>query len=184
MESYSTSSSVPVSADPRPVDIHHRPSTDDAELHGSHSPAMSSASNSESEERSIRLDKTMEKLKRPKLLTRVSSSTIIVPRDTPNIELTEEEYAPGDARTMSPRRTSEEVDRLGENARQALMQQAKELQDSLLQIVDRVESVKSEHKKLEGGNRFLQSYIGELMQTSKITSSGSGKGKGKGKTAK
>jgi len=184
MASYSTNTSVPVSAVPRPVEIPHRPSINDAEIHGSPSPAMSSSSNSESEDRLNPAEKTVEKLKRPKLLTRVSSTTIIVPRDTPNIELTEEEYGPGDARTMSPRRTSEEVNRLGENARHALMQQAKELQDSLLQIVDRVESVKSEHKKLEGGNRFLQSYIGELMQTSKITASGAGKSKGKGKSSK
>jgi hypothetical protein len=36
--------------------------------------------------------------------------------------------------------------------------QAKALQESLLQIVDRVESVKTEHEKLDKGNRFLQSY--------------------------
>lgn len=35
--------------------------------------------------------------------------------------------------------------------------QAKVLQASLLEIVDRVEIVKSEHEKLEGGNKFLQS---------------------------
>jgi hypothetical protein len=35
--------------------------------------------------------------------------------------------------------------------------QAKALQASLLEIVDRVEIVRSEHEKLEGGNRFLQS---------------------------
>jgi hypothetical protein len=35
--------------------------------------------------------------------------------------------------------------------------QAKQLQASLMQIVDRVEVVKNEHEKLEGGNRFLQS---------------------------
>jgi len=166
------------------VEIPHHIPTNDAEYQGLHSPAMSSSSGSESEERPTRADKSVEKLRRPKLLSRVSSSTIIVPRDTPNIEMIDEEYAPGDARSMSPRRTSEEVDRLGENARQALLQQAKELQDSLLQIVTRVESVKSEHKKLEGGNRFLQSYIGELMQTSKITASGAGKSKGKGKSSK
>jgi len=184
MHSYSTTSSAPVSADPRPVNLPHHNPTNDAELHGSPSPAMSSSSGSESEERLSLADKPVERLKRPKVLSRVSSSTIIVPRDTPNIELTDEEYGPGDARTMSPRRTSEEVDRLGENARQALLQQAKELQDSLLQIVTKVESVKSEHIKLEGGNRFLQSYIGELMQTSKITASGAGKSKGKGKSSK
>lgn len=73
-----------------------------------------------------------------------------------------------------------------------------------MEIVDRVEVVKNEHEKLEGGNRFLQSYvhswpmmvnmslthpryIGELMQTSKLTSAGAGKStkvKGKGKSIK
>jgi hypothetical protein len=28
-----------------------------------------------------------------------------------------------------------------------------------MQIVDRVEVVKNEHEKLEGGNKFLQSYV-------------------------
>lgn len=37
--------------------------------------------------------------------------------------------------------------------------QAKALQASLMQIVDRVEVVKNEHEKLEGGNKFLQSYV-------------------------
>ncbi|KAF2401583.1 hypothetical protein EJ06DRAFT_474897 [Trichodelitschia bisporula] len=120
---------------------------------------------------------------RPRLHSRKSSGTIIVPRDAAT-ELIEEHYDENDARTMSPRRSSEEVDRLEEGARQALIEQAKALQQSLLQLVDRVESVKSEHEKLEGGNRFLQSYIGELMQTSKITSAGPPKGKGKGRMAK
>ncbi|KAF2205326.1 hypothetical protein GQ43DRAFT_36225 [Delitschia confertaspora ATCC 74209] len=118
---------------------------------------------------------------RPKLGSRKSSGTIIIPRDTPQVELEEEEYEAGDARTMSPRRSSEEIEKMGQEARQALIEQAKQLQASLLEIVDRVETVRSEHEKLEGGNRFLQSYIGELMQTSKITSTGSAKNKGKGK---
>ncbi|KAH7086543.1 hypothetical protein FB567DRAFT_550029 [Paraphoma chrysanthemicola] len=119
---------------------------------------------------------------RPRLGSRKSSGTIIIPRDSPNVELKEEEYDDGDARTMSPRRSSEEIEKMGQDARQALIEQAKALQASLMEIVDRVEVVKNEHEKLEGGNRFLQSYIGELMQTSKITSTGAGKGaKGKGK---
>jgi len=124
---------------------------------------------------------------RPRLGSRKSSGTIIVPRDSPNIELKEEEYDDGDARTMSPRRSSEEIEKMGQDAHQALIEQAKALQASLMQIVDRVEIVKNEHEKLEGGNRFLQSYIGELMQTSKITSTGAGKGtkaKGKGRSIK
>jgi len=65
-----------------------------------------------------------------------------------------------------------------------MIDQAKALQASLLDIVERVETIKSEHEKLEGGNRFLQSYIGELMQTSKITSTGAPRGKGKGRSTK
>ncbi|KAF1914283.1 hypothetical protein BDU57DRAFT_289677 [Ampelomyces quisqualis] len=124
---------------------------------------------------------------RPRLGSRKSSGTIIIPRDSPNIELKEEQYDDDDARTMSPRRSSEEIEKMGQDARQALIEQAKALQASLMQIVDRVEVVKNEHEKLEGGNRFLQSYIGELMQTSKITSSGAGKAaknKGKGRIIK
>lgn len=123
------------------------------------------------------------KLQRPKLGSRKSSGTIIIPRDSPHVELKEEEYDDGDARTMSPRRSSEEIEKMGQEARLALIEQAKALQASLLEIVDRVEIVRSEHEKLEGGNKFLQSYIGELMQTSKITSTGAAKsGKGKGKS--
>ncbi|KAL6708839.1 hypothetical protein ACN47E_002246 [Coniothyrium glycines] len=124
---------------------------------------------------------------RPRLGSRKSSGTIIVPRDTPNIEMKDEEYDDGDARTMSPRRSSEEIEKMGQDARQALIEQAKALQASLMEICDRVEVVKNEHEKLEGGNKFLQSYIGELMQTSKLTSAGAAKGlrnKGKGRSIK
>lgn len=127
------------------------------------------------------------KLQRPRLGSRKSSGTIIIPRDSPHVELKEEEYDDDDARTMSPRRSSEEIEKMGQEARQALIDQAKALQASLLEIVDRVEIVKSEHEKLEGGNKFLQSYIGELMQTSKITSTGAAKNakaKGKGRIIK
>ncbi|KAK3680453.1 hypothetical protein LTR37_021231 [Vermiconidia calcicola] len=123
------------------------------------------------------------RLSRPKLGSRKSSGTMIVPRDGSST-MVDDDIEEGDVRTMSPRRNSEEVDKLGEEARQDLMEQAKTLQASLQAIVDRVESVKSEHEKLEGGNKFLQSYIGELMQTSKITSSAPSRSKGKGRSAK
>ena len=41
--------------------------------------------------------------------------------------------------------------------------QAKALQSSLLALVDRVETVKSEHDKLEGENKFLQSSVFYLL---------------------
>ncbi|EME82758.1 uncharacterized protein MYCFIDRAFT_136799 [Pseudocercospora fijiensis CIRAD86] len=107
---------------------------------------------------------------------------MIVSRDSATT-LVDPDFDENDVRTMSPRRNSEEVDKLGEEARKDLIEQAKVLQMSLQAIVDRVETVKSEHEKLEGGNKFLQSYIGELMQTSKITSTAPLK-KGKGRSGK
>ncbi|KAK4543878.1 hypothetical protein LTR36_004652 [Oleoguttula mirabilis] len=117
---------------------------------------------------------------RPKLGSRKSSGTMIVSREHA-AEAVESDIEEGDVRTMSPRRNSAEVDKLGEAARRDLIEQARVLQTSLQEIVDRVEEVKSEHEKLEGGNKFLQSYIGELMSTSKITSSAPKKGKGRNK---
>jgi hypothetical protein len=49
---------------------------------------------------------------------------------------------------------------------------AKVLQKSLLEIFNRIEAVKEEHEKLDNNNKFLQKYIGDLMSTSKITSTG------------
>jgi len=84
---------------------------------------------------------------------------------------------------MSPRRNSAEVQQLSEEARNDLKEQAKVLQTSLQDIVDKIEKVKLEQEKLEAGNKFLQSYIGELMSTSKITSAPS-RTKGKGRNAR
>jgi hypothetical protein len=47
-----------------------------------------------------------------------------VPAETQQIEVDEEEYDEGDARTMSPRRSSEEVDRLEEGLRQNMIEYA------------------------------------------------------------
>ncbi|KXT05609.1 hypothetical protein AC578_5611 [Pseudocercospora eumusae] len=125
---------------------------------------------------------TDDRMARPKMGSRKSSGTMIVSRDSATT-VVDPDFDENDVRTMSPRRNSEEVDKLGEEARKDLIEQAKVLQMSLQAIVDRVETVKSEHEKLEGGNKFLQSYIGELMQTSKITSTAPLK-KGKGRSGK
>jgi hypothetical protein len=111
--------SQPVPSAPRPSRHHSEPHfgrLSEFEL-GEPSPA---SSNSSSETDDVPSPK--KHLHRPKMPNRKSSGTIIVPRDDPNIELEEEEYEEGDARTMSPRRTSEEVDKLEESARQALIQ--------------------------------------------------------------
>ncbi|KAK0252870.1 hypothetical protein B0A54_09663 [Friedmanniomyces endolithicus] len=115
---------------------------------------------------------------RPALPSRKSSGTLIMPRDQPQATV-DASLDSRDVRAMSSRRSSGEVAQLGETARRDLLDRAAVLQLSLQALVERVEEVRSEHERLEGGNRFLQSYIGELMQTSKITSSGAKKGRGR-----
>ncbi|OBT47646.1 hypothetical protein VE00_02910 [Pseudogymnoascus sp. WSF 3629] len=112
---------------------------------------------------------------RPKIGTRKSSGTIIVPRDAPNVELKkgEEVFDEDDARAMSPRRNSEDLEKMSQEARAQLSQHAKLLQESLLEIFNRIEAVKEEHDKLDSNNKFLQKYIGDLMSTT-ITATGSG----------
>lgn len=50
----------------------------------------------------------------------MSSGANIVPGDHPDIGTCDEEFPPDDARAMSPRRSSAEVEKLGEDARRAL----------------------------------------------------------------
>ena len=82
--------------------------------------STTSSSSSISDQDQPKGDSTLQA--RPRLGSRKSSGTIIVPRDTPNIEMEEEEYDDGDARTMSPRRSSEEIEKMGHDARQALIE--------------------------------------------------------------
>ncbi|KAI1486345.1 hypothetical protein F5X96DRAFT_682092 [Biscogniauxia mediterranea] len=109
---------------------------------------------------------------RPRLHNRKSSGTLIVPRDSCQVGPLEPEFEPDDVRAMSPRRTSEDLEVLGREAREELHRHAMALQDSLLMIFHRIEAVKEEHDKLDSNNKFLQKYIGDLMSTSKITSTG------------
>lgn len=65
-------------------------------------------------------DQSVTLAPRPRLDARRPSGTNIVPRDHPDVELRTEAYPPNDARAMSPRRSSEEIEKLGEDARRAL----------------------------------------------------------------
>lgn len=98
---------------------------------------------------------------------------MIVPRDSSAVGPIELKVGPDDVRAMSPRRTSEDLENLGKEAREELQKHAKALQDSLLILFNRIEAVKEEHDKLDNNNKFLQKYIGDLMTTSKITASSS-----------
>lgn len=61
-------------------------------------------------------------LKRPRLVSRKSSGTIIVPREHPRVELQEgdEIFDEDDARAMSPRRSSQDLEKMSEDARAQL----------------------------------------------------------------
>jgi hypothetical protein len=82
---------------------------------------MSSSSSNASDVDQFKTE-ALDKPSRPRLGSRKSSGTIIIPRDSEQVELKEEEYDDGDARTMSPRRSSEEIERMGTEARQALIE--------------------------------------------------------------
>lgn len=106
---------------------------------------------------------------RPRLPSRKSSGTMIIPRDSCDAEPVDMNAGPDDVRSMSPRRTCEDIETLGKAAREELQRHAKALQDSLVVLFNRIEAVKEEHDKLDNNNKFLQKYIGDLMTTSKIT---------------
>uniref|UniRef100_A0A8H7N1Y8 BZIP transcription factor n=1 Tax=Bionectria ochroleuca TaxID=29856 RepID=A0A8H7N1Y8_BIOOC len=113
---------------------------------------------------------------RPRLPSRKSSGPLVVPRDSSAVGPIESDFGPDDVRAMSPRRTTEDIDQMGKEAREEMRRHAKALQDSLIMIFNRIEAVKEEHDKLDNNNKFLQKYIGDLMSTSKITATG-GRGK-------
>ncbi|RCI08927.1 hypothetical protein L249_5114 [Ophiocordyceps polyrhachis-furcata BCC 54312] len=110
---------------------------------------------------------------RPHLPSRKSSGPLAVPRNSSAVGPVESHYGPDDVRAMSPRRTSEDIDKMGREARAELHRHAKALQESLITIFNRIEAVREEHDKLDNNNRFLQKYIGDLMSTSNIIASSS-----------
>lgn len=83
------------------------------------SPPLSSASSSDEG-----LPTQGRLLPRPRLGTRKSSGSMIIPRDSPKVELRpeDEEYDEDDVRNLSPRRTSEVTEKLGEDARRLLIE--------------------------------------------------------------
>jgi len=100
---------------------------------------------------------------RPK--TSRNGSSIIIPRTASAIQEDEQDYPPGDAGAMSPRRGSEETDVMEEATRCAVREQARQLQLSLLEIAESIELVKADHDKLEKQNLALQDYIGGLTRS-------------------
>lgn len=99
----SQGSSAPVPPMPQPNDPKHMSVS-----------SSSSVSDAETERRG--------RSERPRMASRKPSASILVPRDHPEIEIEEEEFPPDDARAMSPRRNSADLERLGKEARQTLQE--------------------------------------------------------------
>lgn len=145
----------------------------DIEIHHSHDVTTPTENTSSSNSSSASNDPGHLRIQapvpqRPRLLSRKSSGPLVIPRDH-DVGPVDIQFGPDDVRAMSPRRTSEDIEAMGREAREELRRQAKALQDSLLAIFQRIEAVKEEHDKLDNNNKFLQKYIGDLMSTSKIT---------------
>ncbi|KAH6630774.1 hypothetical protein B0J18DRAFT_488532 [Chaetomium sp. MPI-SDFR-AT-0129] len=100
---------------------------------------------------------------RPKLPSRKSSGTMIVPRDSTVVGPVDLHVGPDDVRAMSPRRTSEDIQTLGKETREELRKHAKALQDSLHTLVSRIEAVKIEHDRLDHHNKFLQKSLDQPL---------------------
>lgn len=96
--------------------------TNSTTVHPGMSTASSSASSSASSLHGSNDNVPAAAAPRPRLGTRKSSGTIIIPRDSPRVELVlgEEEFDEDDARTMSPRRNSEDLEKMSQDARAQL----------------------------------------------------------------
>lgn len=57
---------------------------------------------------------------RPRLPSRKSSGPLVVPRDSSAVGPIDAHFGPDDVRAMSPRRTSEDIDKMGRQAREEL----------------------------------------------------------------
>jgi hypothetical protein len=90
-----------------------------------HEPVTDTASTSTSSSSSSSVHEDgmpSQTLRRPKLSSRKSSGTIIVPRENAKIELAEsdEVFDEDDARAMSPRRSSQDLEKMSQDARTQL----------------------------------------------------------------
>jgi len=148
-----------------------RPSTSPDPSHS----FSSSSSSSESEGSSSR----RSRVNRPRLQDRQKSSSFIIPKGSEIMQTVSPQYPSDDARAMSPRRNSQDMEELGRSLRKTLKDQARTLQSSLAALAERIDEVKLDHDKLESENKFLQDYIGGLTRTMSRGDIGSTSGKGK-----
>ncbi|KAI4119057.1 MAG: hypothetical protein LQ345_000977 [Seirophora villosa] len=107
---------------------------------------------------------TPSKLARPRLSQRKSSGTMIIPRDAPT-EAPAQDFPPEDARAMSPRRSSEETDKMLVSARLSIERRAQDMQSGLAAIASQIETVSKNCESLDRQNQALQDAIGDMTRS-------------------
>ncbi|KAL8903543.1 MAG: hypothetical protein Q9207_003848 [Kuettlingeria erythrocarpa] len=105
-----------------------------------------------------------KKLGRPRITHRQSSGTMIIPRDAPTTAPAKD-FPPDDARAMSPRRSSEETDRMLVNVRLSIQQRALDMQSGLAAIANQIETVARNCESLDRQNQALQDAIGDMTRS-------------------
>ena len=125
MASVEASTSEPTATDPSPVLT--SPSTSTSEHQNTptktptHPDSTQPTTTTASHQQTNHQQRPSRTLTRPKFASRKSSHTMLIPSDSPDVVLKEEEnYPPGDARAMSPRRGPEETDKMFDKSRLAL----------------------------------------------------------------
>ncbi|KAL8830916.1 MAG: hypothetical protein Q9170_005518 [Blastenia crenularia] len=104
------------------------------------------------------------KLTRPQLTQRKSSGTMIIPRDAPT-QAPPQDFPPDDARAMSPRRSSEETDKMLVSARLSIEKRAQDMQSGLAAIATQIETVSKNCESLDRQNQALQDAIGDMTRS-------------------
>ncbi|KAL8915800.1 MAG: hypothetical protein Q9172_006650 [Xanthocarpia lactea] len=103
------------------------------------------------------------KLSRPTIMSR-KSSTNVIPREAPT-EAPPQEFPPDDARAMSPRRSSEETDKMLVSARLSIERRAQDMQSGLEAIANQIETVSRNCESLDRQNQALQDAIGDMTRS-------------------
>ncbi|KAL8942033.1 MAG: hypothetical protein Q9216_001886 [Gyalolechia sp. 2 TL-2023] len=109
-------------------------------------------------------DSKRTRLTRPRLTQRKSSGTMIIPRDAP-VEAPPQEFPPDDARAMSPRRSSEETEKMLVSARLSIEKRAQDMQSGLAAIATQIETVSKNCESLDRQNQALQDAIGDMTRS-------------------
>ncbi|KAL9601270.1 MAG: hypothetical protein Q9219_002675 [cf. Caloplaca sp. 3 TL-2023] len=89
---------------------------------------------------------------------------MIIPREAPT-EAPPQDFPPDDARAMSPRRSSEETDKMVVSARLSIEKRAQDMQSGLAAIATQIETVSKNCESLDRQNQALQDAIGDMTRS-------------------